>query len=106
MSHTPISKPVNPKSSFSAPPLPPFPSPFTSRAKPSPDRGSDKKKSPAEKSFLDESSLKNPDLNLFLLKVLLKLSTVVLMCVILIAFLVVIMAIATSKLFHNEMPVD
>lgn len=46
---------------------PPSPSPSTSRAKPSPDRSSGKKKSP-EKPLLDESSLDNPDLGPFLLK--------------------------------------
>ncbi|CAI9785288.1 unnamed protein product [Fraxinus pennsylvanica] len=39
-------------------------------------------------------------------RVPLKQPTVVLMCLIPTAFLVVIMAIATSKLFHNEMPVE
>ncbi|KAL0296378.1 UNVERIFIED_CONTAM: protein KINESIN LIGHT CHAIN-RELATED 1 [Sesamum radiatum] len=45
-----------------------FPFPSTSRAKPSPDRGSAKKKSPPEKSLINESSLDNPDLGPFLLK--------------------------------------
>ncbi|CAI9762583.1 unnamed protein product [Fraxinus pennsylvanica] len=72
--HTPIppeptrSEPANPKSSSPAPRRPPSPSPSTSRAKPSLDRSSGKKKSPAEKSLLDESSLENPDLGPFLLK--------------------------------------
>nr|GEW45651.1 protein kinesin light chain-related 1 [Tanacetum cinerariifolium] len=47
---------------------PPSPSPSTSRAKPSPDRTSGKKKSPEKHSLLDESSLDNPDLGPFLLK--------------------------------------
>lgn len=46
---------------------PPSPSPSTSRAKPSPDRNSGKKKSP-ENLIIDESSLDNPDLGPFLLK--------------------------------------
>ncbi|KAL6579272.1 Protein KINESIN LIGHT CHAIN-RELATED 1 [Orobanche minor] len=47
---------------------PPSPSPSTSRAKPSPDRGSFKKKSSPEKNLTNESSLDNPDLGPFLLK--------------------------------------
>lgn len=47
---------------------PPSPSPSSSRAKPSPDRSSGKKKSPEKQSLLDESSLDNPDLGPFLLK--------------------------------------
>ncbi|XP_073130031.1 protein KINESIN LIGHT CHAIN-RELATED 1 [Henckelia pumila] len=57
--------PIQPGSTRSASRRPPSPSPSTSRAKPSPDR---KKKSPPEKAFLDESSLDNPDLGPFLLK--------------------------------------
>ncbi|XP_073306121.1 protein KINESIN LIGHT CHAIN-RELATED 1-like [Primulina huaijiensis] len=57
--------PVQPGSTRSASRRPPSPSPSTSRAKPSPDR---KKKSPPEKNFLDETSLDNPDLGPFLLK--------------------------------------
>lgn len=59
---------VNTKPSSPAPRRPPSPSPSTSRAKPSPDRGSGKKKSPPEKVVIDESSLDNPDLGPFLLK--------------------------------------
>ncbi|CAA2985647.1 protein KINESIN LIGHT CHAIN-RELATED 1-like [Olea europaea var. sylvestris] len=72
--HTPIrpesirSEPTIPKSSSPAPRRPPSPSPSNSRAKPSPDRSSGKKKSPPEKNLLDESSLDNPDLGPFLLK--------------------------------------
>ncbi|EPS61693.1 hypothetical protein M569_13098 [Genlisea aurea] len=49
---------------------PPSPSPSSSRVKPSPDRGSllVKKKSPPEKLLINESSLENPDLGPFLLK--------------------------------------
>ncbi|XP_068644983.1 protein KINESIN LIGHT CHAIN-RELATED 1-like [Aristolochia californica] len=43
------------------------PSPSTSRAKPSPDRSSGKKKTP-EKAKLDDAALDNPDLGPFLLK--------------------------------------
>ncbi|GER41535.1 tetratricopeptide repeat protein [Striga asiatica] len=57
-----------PKSSSPATRRPPASSPSTSRAKPSPDRGSARKKSSPEKSLLDESSLDNPDLGPFLLK--------------------------------------
>ncbi|NP_001266207.1 kinesin light chain I2I isoform [Solanum lycopersicum] len=60
------SEQVNPKTNSPAPRRPPSPS--TSRAKPSPDRGSGKKKSPPEKVEIDESSLDNPDLGPFLLK--------------------------------------
>ncbi|KAG6399176.1 hypothetical protein SASPL_140652 [Salvia splendens] len=71
--HTPIrAQPIrsDPKSSSPATRRPPSPSPSpsTSRAKPSPDRGSAKKKSPPEKNLLNESSLDNPDLGPFLLK--------------------------------------
>ncbi|KAG5593448.1 hypothetical protein H5410_043962 [Solanum commersonii] len=62
------SEPVIPKSNSPAPRRPPSPSPSTSRAKPSPDRSSGKKKSPPEKVVIDESSLDNPDLGPFLLK--------------------------------------
>lgn len=51
-------------------PLPrrtPSPSPSTSRIRPSPDRNSGRKKTP-EKPKIDESSLDNPDLGPFLLK--------------------------------------
>ncbi|XP_076903005.1 protein KINESIN LIGHT CHAIN-RELATED 1-like [Bidens hawaiensis] len=52
-----------------APRRPPSPSPSSSRAKPSPDRSSGKKKSPEKNLLLlDESSLDNPDLGPFLLK--------------------------------------
>lgn len=57
------SEPVIPKSNSPASRRPPSPS----RAKPSPDRSSGKKKSP-EKPLLDETSLDNPDLGPFLLK--------------------------------------
>ncbi|KAL1828143.1 hypothetical protein DCAR_0207333 [Daucus carota subsp. sativus] len=57
------SEPVVPKSNSPANRRPPSPS----RAKPSPDRSSGKKKSP-EKPLLDEASLDNPDLGPFLLK--------------------------------------
>ncbi|CAA0825695.1 Tetratricopeptide repeat (TPR)-like superfamily protein [Striga hermonthica] len=57
-----------PKSSSPATRRPPASSPSTSRAKPSPDRGSARKKSSPEKSLLNESSLDNPDLGPFLLK--------------------------------------
>ncbi|KAH6790690.1 Tetratricopeptide repeat superfamily protein [Perilla frutescens var. frutescens] len=71
--HTPIRSQTirsEPKSSSPATRRPPSPSPSTSRAKPSPDRGSGsaKKKSPPEKNLLNESSLDNPDLGPFLLK--------------------------------------
>lgn len=59
---------VNPKPNSPAPRRPPSPSPSTSRAKPSPDRSTGKKKSPPEKVVIDESSLDNPDLGPFLLK--------------------------------------
>ncbi|XP_059275014.1 protein KINESIN LIGHT CHAIN-RELATED 1-like [Lycium ferocissimum] len=63
------SEPVNPKSNSPAPRRPPSPSPSTSRAKPSPDRSSGKKKSPPQLArVIDESSLDNPDLGPFLLK--------------------------------------
>ncbi|GFP94944.1 nephrocystin-3 [Phtheirospermum japonicum] len=71
--HTPI-RPVaetirsEPKSNSPATRRPPSPSPSTSRAKPSPDRGSARKKSPPEKNLINESSLDNPDLGPFLLK--------------------------------------
>ncbi|KAL3619518.1 Protein KINESIN LIGHT CHAIN-RELATED 1 [Castilleja foliolosa] len=71
--HTPI-RPVaetirsEPKSNSPATRRPPSPSPSTSRAKPSPDRGSSRKKSPPEKNLINESSLDNPDLGPFLLK--------------------------------------
>ncbi|KAL3645529.1 Protein KINESIN LIGHT CHAIN-RELATED 1 [Castilleja foliolosa] len=71
--HTPI-RPVaeairsEPKSNSPATRRPPSPSPSTSRAKPSPDRGSARKKSPPEKNMINESSLDNPDLGPFLLK--------------------------------------
>ncbi|KAJ8553138.1 hypothetical protein K7X08_020531 [Anisodus acutangulus] len=58
------SEQVNPKTNSPAPRRPPSPS----RAKPSPDRSSGKKKSPPEKVVIDESSLDNPDLGPFLLK--------------------------------------
>lgn len=59
----------DPKSTSPAPRRPPSPSPSTSRAKPSPDRtASAKKKSPPDKALLAESSLDNPDLGPFLLK--------------------------------------
>ncbi|KAG5539480.1 hypothetical protein RHGRI_019881 [Rhododendron griersonianum] len=61
------SDPPNPKTASPLTRRPPSPSPSTSRAKPSPDRSSGKKKSP-EKPLLDESSLDNPDLGPFLLK--------------------------------------
>ncbi|PSR91417.1 Protein KINESIN LIGHT CHAIN-RELATED like [Actinidia chinensis var. chinensis] len=61
------SDPINPKTTSPVPRRPPSPSPSTSRAKPSPDRSSGKKKSP-EKPVIDESSLDNPDLGPFLLK--------------------------------------
>ncbi|GFZ01504.1 tetratricopeptide repeat (TPR)-like superfamily protein [Actinidia rufa] len=61
------SDPINPKTTSPIPRRPPSPSPSTSRAKPLPDRSSGKKKSP-EKPFIDESSLDNPDLGPFLLK--------------------------------------
>ncbi|KAK1382334.1 putative nephrocystin-3 [Heracleum sosnowskyi] len=57
------SEPIIPKSNSPANRRPPSPS----RAKPSPDRSSGKKKSP-EKPLLDEASLDNPDLGPFLLK--------------------------------------
>ncbi|XP_060180154.1 protein KINESIN LIGHT CHAIN-RELATED 1-like [Lycium barbarum] len=57
----------NPKANSPLPRRPPSPSP-SSRAKPSPDRSSGKKKSPPEKIVIDESSLDNPDLGPFLLK--------------------------------------
>ncbi|KAL8090634.1 protein KINESIN LIGHT CHAIN-RELATED 1-like [Apium graveolens] len=57
------SDPVIPKSNSPANRRPPSPS----RAKPSPDRSSGRKKSP-EKPLLDEASLDNPDLGPFLLK--------------------------------------
>ncbi|KAI7733863.1 hypothetical protein M8C21_028648, partial [Ambrosia artemisiifolia] len=59
---------INPKTTSPAPRRPPSPSPSSSRAKPSPDRTSSKKKSPEKQSLLDESSLDNPDLGPFLLK--------------------------------------
>ncbi|CBI40572.3 hypothetical protein VitviT2T_023715 [Vitis vinifera] len=46
----------------------PSPSTSTSRARPSPDRGSGRKKTTPEKTTIDESSLDNPDLGPFLLK--------------------------------------
>lgn len=61
------SEPFNAKSASPMPRRPSSPSPSTSRAKPSPDRGSGKKKSP-EKPLIDEASLDNPDLGPFLLK--------------------------------------
>ncbi|XAR55169.1 hypothetical protein NMG60_11030585 [Bertholletia excelsa] len=61
------SETLNPKTASPVPRRPPSPSPSTSRAKPSPDRSSGKKKSP-EKVVIDESSLDNPDLGPFLLK--------------------------------------
>ncbi|XAR70148.1 hypothetical protein NMG60_11026918 [Bertholletia excelsa] len=61
------SEAVVPKTASPVVRRPPSPSPSTSRAKPSPDRGSGKKKSP-EKVVVDESSLDNPDLGPFLLK--------------------------------------
>ncbi|KAL3834915.1 hypothetical protein ACJIZ3_009651 [Penstemon smallii] len=60
--------PIRPDSTRSATRRPPSPSPSTSRAKPSPDRSSGKKKSSPEKPLLDETSLDNPDLGPFLLK--------------------------------------
>ncbi|KAL2547603.1 Tetratricopeptide repeat (TPR)-like superfamily protein [Forsythia ovata] len=63
-SQTPI-RPDTQRSEFPATRRPASPSPSSSRAKPSPDR---KKKSTPEKSVLDESSLDNPDLGPFLLK--------------------------------------
>ncbi|KAG6407587.1 hypothetical protein SASPL_130579 [Salvia splendens] len=69
--HTPIRAQTirsEPKSNSPATRRPPSPSPSTSRAKPSPDRGSARKKSPPEKNLLNESSLDNPDLGPFLLK--------------------------------------
>lgn len=62
------SEQVNMKTNSPAQRRPPSPSPSTSRAKPSPDRSSGKKKSPPEKLLMDESSLDNPDLGPFLLK--------------------------------------
>ncbi|CAH1429674.1 unnamed protein product [Lactuca virosa] len=59
---------INTKTTSPAQRRPPSPSPSSSRAKPSPDRGSGKKKSPEKHSLLDESSLDNPDLGPFLLK--------------------------------------
>ncbi|XP_047330134.1 protein KINESIN LIGHT CHAIN-RELATED 1-like [Impatiens glandulifera] len=61
------SESLNTKSASPMPRRPASPSPSTSRAKPSPDRGSGKKKSP-EKPLIDETSLDNPDLGPFLLK--------------------------------------
>ncbi|XP_047328053.1 protein KINESIN LIGHT CHAIN-RELATED 1-like [Impatiens glandulifera] len=58
---------VKPKTTSPAPRRLSSPSPLISRAKPSPDRASGKKKSP-EKPLVDESSLDNPDLGPFLLK--------------------------------------
>lgn len=46
----------------------PSPSTSTSRARPSPDRSSGKKKTTPDKKVIDESSLDNPDLGPFLLK--------------------------------------
>ncbi|KAG8382538.1 hypothetical protein BUALT_Bualt05G0087800 [Buddleja alternifolia] len=69
--HTPIRPETirsEPKSNSPATRRPPSPSPSTSRAKPSPDRTSAKKKSPPEKNLINESSLDNPDLGPFLLK--------------------------------------
>ncbi|XP_010266592.1 PREDICTED: uncharacterized protein LOC104604058 [Nelumbo nucifera] len=58
----------NPKTKSPIPKRAPSPSPSTSRGRPSPpDRSSGKKKTP-EKPKLDESSLDNPDLGPFLLK--------------------------------------
>ncbi|CAH9124908.1 unnamed protein product [Cuscuta epithymum] len=62
------SEQANAKFSSPAQRRPPSPSPSSSRAKPSPDRSSGKKKSPPEKVVIDESSLDNPDLGPFLLK--------------------------------------
>lgn len=59
---------INTKIASPAQRRPPSPSPSSSRAKPSPDRGSGKKKSPEKQLLLDESSLDNPDLGPFLLK--------------------------------------
>ncbi|KAJ0431318.1 putative tetratricopeptide-like helical domain superfamily, malT-like TPR region [Helianthus annuus] len=59
---------TNPKTTPPAQRRPPSPSPSSSRAKPSPDRSSGKKKSPEKQLLLDESSLDNPDLGPFLLK--------------------------------------
>ncbi|CAK9169271.1 unnamed protein product [Ilex paraguariensis] len=66
--NTERSEPVNPKTPSPAPRRPPSPSPSASRAKPSPDRSSGKKKSPEIPVVADESSLDNPDLGPFLLK--------------------------------------
>ncbi|CDP12192.1 unnamed protein product [Coffea canephora] len=62
------SEPGSVKTNTPAQRRPPSPSPSTSRAKPSPDRSSGKKKSPPEKTVIDETSLDNPDLGPFLLK--------------------------------------
>ncbi|KAL2902870.1 Protein KINESIN LIGHT CHAIN-RELATED 1 [Bienertia sinuspersici] len=58
---------IRPSSSSASKRAPPSPSPSSSRAKPSPDRSSGKKK-PDPQKLLDESSLDNPDLGPFLLK--------------------------------------
>lgn len=65
---TPGSASRIPKTSSPAPRRPPSPSPSTSRAKPSPDRSSGKKKPNESLLIHDESSLDNPDLGPFLLK--------------------------------------
>ncbi|KAK9266526.1 hypothetical protein L1049_023044 [Liquidambar formosana] len=65
--HSQGSESRNPRTPPQLPKKPPSPSPSTSRAKPSPDRASVKKK-PPENPIVDESSLDNPDLGPFLLK--------------------------------------
>ncbi|MFS8019106.1 hypothetical protein Hanom_Chr15g01399921 [Helianthus anomalus] len=59
---------INPKTTTPAQWRPPSPSASSSRAKPSPDRSSGENKSPEKQLLLDESSLDNPDLGPFLLK--------------------------------------